>query len=306
MLELELLAAVLARRFRTRPQFIGREENPYGHSRSEIITWRLPDGRQVKAFCKQDDDSDPHADVAYEARVYREVLEPLGLSTPAYYGSGVDEGTGKHWILLEYVDGVDDRERGLRDEDAMTLAAGWLGSFHAACERRFPVPPLFLKRYDAAYYAGLANAALAQAEPAHQGWLRLLRDRLESLLEPLLAVRATIVHTDFYDDNVVITDMTVHPLDWEMAAVDLGEADLAFLVSGWGAAVEEACAAAYCAARWPAGAPDDFAFVLKVANLCLGLYKLAANPEDAVARRRRLAALRELAGDLGLLDEAAA
>jgi aminoglycoside phosphotransferase (APT) family kinase protein len=306
MIELELVAAVLARRFRGRPHLVERAENPYGHSRSEILTWRLPDGRVVPTFCKRDDESDPHADVAYEAQVYREVLAPLALSTPAYYGSGRDPSTGKHWILLEYVDAVDDRERGLRDEDAMTLAAGWLGAFHAACEERFPVPPAFLRRFDTSYYVGLAEAVLARVEPSDRAWLRPLRDRLESLLEPLMASRATIVHTDFYDDNVLIEDAVVRPFDWEMAAVDLGEADLAFLVNGWDEEVQEACAAAYAASRWPGGPPEDFGYVLKVAQLCLVLFNLVADAEDEAACRRRLASLRDSAAELGLLEGIAA
>lgn len=289
-----------------RPRLLRRRPNPYGHSRSEIIRWRLPDGQEIEVFCKSDDDSDPHSDVAYEARVYREVLEPLGLSTLHYYGSGADE-TGRSWMLLEYASGPNDRDRTLSDKDAMVLSARWLGDFHAACERQFETPPPFLRRFDAAYYGGLARRAAVAADAAERPWLETLSERLPPFLCPLMEERATIVHTDFYDDNVLIQDGRVRPIDWEMAAVDLGESDLVFLSYGWDNELEAACAAAYVDARWPEGAPDDFELLRKTARMCLHLYKLANQDwRGSDGRRRHTAYVRALAAEVDVLEGGAA
>jgi hypothetical protein len=305
----DVLAAGLALAFGFmggRPEFVGRTPNPYGDGRSEIIDWRLPDGREIRAFCKRDDPSDPNSDVAYEARVYHEVLQPLGLSTLKFYGAGVDESSKQAWLLIEHVDGPDDRELGLREEDAMVLAARWLGGFHAACERRFPTAPSFLHRYDGEYYARLARQVLEEACPAERNRLEPLSERLGPFLGPLMATRATIVHTDFYAHNLLIRDGCVRPIDWEMAAVDLGEADLAFLVYGWDDDVAERCEAAYVASRWPAGAPADFGLVLNAARLCLHLYKLSTRDWTGENGYRRHADyLYGYAENLGLLGGAA-
>src|SRR5207249_2901947 len=84
-------------RDRLRPRLVRREPNPYGDGRSEILNWRLADGKEIELFCKFDDGSSD-CDVAYEARVYEEVLGPLGVSALRYYGSGTDPRTGLAWL----------------------------------------------------------------------------------------------------------------------------------------------------------------------------------------------------------------
>jgi aminoglycoside phosphotransferase (APT) family kinase protein len=270
-----------------RPTVLHREPNPYGDDRSEIVTCRLPDGRELQLFCKHGDDA-PQSDSAYEARVYQEVLEPLQLSTPRCYGAETHPSTGRTLLLLEYVEGLNEEDRELDDEDALRIAARWLGRFHAACEKQFPRPPAFLKRCDARYYAERARNALTvrnttQAHP----WLAMVVDALEDLLEPLMDARATIVHGDFHDDNVVVRDGRAMVIDWEEAGVDLGEADLVYLVRGWSDDLVDACMREYTCARWPAGAPRDLELAVDAAWLCLYLGEITAQGWDADARRRR-------------------
>src|SRR5206468_11924059 len=85
-----------------------------------------------------------------EARVYRDVLQPLRMSTPTFYGLYETGTPGVAWLIIEYVKG------GIRtsqcpDPKAMIQAARWIGRFHSANERRPRSRSLaFLRNYDEA------------------------------------------------------------------------------------------------------------------------------------------------------------
>lgn len=304
--DLESLKAGLAEAFRDlatgagTPTVLSREPNAHGYEHKEIVTCRLADGRELRLFCKYDRHSRVGA-VAYEARVYREVLEPLEVFSLRCYASPVEDRTGRTWLLLEYLDGVDELES-LDESDAMRLAAGWLGRFHAACDRHFRIRPTFLHRYDVDFYVGCARLALAAAD-GRLAWLRPLGERLDDFLRPLMGARSTIIHGDFHLENLLFRQGSVCPVDWEMAGINLGEADLVFLLDGWPEEVKQACTLEYRRARWPTGAPADFELALRTAWLCFCLHKVAGRQWlDEADYQRYRRHLRSVAEPLGLCE----
>ena len=289
-----------------RVSVLDREANGYAsNSRSEIVTCRLADGSERRLLCKYENrDRQSWSDVAYEAEVYRHVLQPAQVSAPRYYGAYREGKTGRTWLVLEYLDGgllLDE----LLDADSMILAARWLGRFHAAGEARLAGTPMpFLKRFDTAFYLDyLRRAVLAVGPQQGFAWLPVLARRFEDFVRPLWAARPTVSHGDYAPNNVLFRDRVVYPLDWELAGIDLGEADLVFHIDGWPAHVQEECLRAYQQARWPEGTPADFDQAFRVARLCLYCYQVGVRAgwttdEQLPWYSRRL---RSLAEQLGLI-----
>jgi aminoglycoside phosphotransferase (APT) family kinase protein len=300
---------------------LDRERNAYSSgSLSEIVTCRCADGRALRLLVKYAQYPDAAhyrhlshepfivrswSNVPYEAEVYRHVLEPLRLSTPKFYGTYQEPGSGRLWLILEYFENAIPLDE-LFDDSHMGLAANWLGRFHAANEHRVATASLsFLKKLDAGHYSAFATRALSHAGRL-DGWFSWLPDlcsRFEDLAASMWTLRPTITHGDYYRNNILLRDGNIHPVDWEQAAIDLGEMDLACLTYRWPANITQWCELEYQRSRWPQGSPDDFETVLTAARLVLYLDEIRNLPNWA-ARSERLAfsqEMRSLGERLGLI-----
>ncbi len=256
---------------------------------TEIVRCRLADGRELTFLCKysagrgRDPEPDGHrGGVAYEAEVYRQVLVPLGASTPTFYGAHVDPATGDTWLIIEYIEDVV-RLTWLEEPDGLNLGFRWMGRFHAAAEaylRRTPLP--FLLRLDTPYYLGWLSQAAEFAERAARlyPWFPGLLERFREVGLPLLSARPTLVHGMCYSKNLVARGREIRPIDWEAAGWGAGELDLATLSAGWPDRVVAEGEQVYREARWPAGHPDDFPRVADAARVFLGLRWLVESPES--------------------------
>lgn len=284
-----------------------REPNPYAsNARSEIVTCCLPDDTQLRLFCKYEArESQFWSDVRYEAQVYRQVLKGSALSHLRFYEACTDAVTGRHWLVLEYLDESVNLDE-LWDPNTVRSAAGWIGRFHAAGETHRPEHTAdFLKEYDADYYRSHASRTLQFAGKAVNEfwWLPVLCRAFEETIGPLLAQRRTITHADFYPNNILLRHGIIYPIDWESAGVDVGEMDLACLTDGWPADVARECELEYQRARWGNAAPPDFERVLAAARVCLCFQRMCrphwtAEPECQWYGRKLYA----LAEQLGLIS----
>lgn len=239
---------------------------------------------------------------SYEAAVYGTVLRNLKLTVPVFLGAR-DTAADGTWLFLEFVDGA------VRPDDLPSPAAGlklgarWAASFHETA----PASSL-LKRYDATYYSSWPRRA-------YQG-LRMWRDRypwLDSflqqapeLLEALASGPACVIHGEFTPHNLLVRGDSIYPVDWESAAIGAGEIDLASLTDGWPMEIAEACEREYAAARWPQGAPPEFAERLALARLYWGLRWLGntSDGEDWLSEEHvlgRAESLRRTGVRLGIL-----
>ncbi len=304
-----------------------RERNAYSSgSLSEIVTCTCADGRPLRLLVKYAQYPDAalyrhlihgHAshepftvgswsNVPYEAKVYREVLEPLRLSTPRFYGTYQEPGSGRLWLVLEYFDNAIPLDEQF-DDSAMGLASSWLGRFHAISEQRIASNAALpcLKIRDGSYYSGFADRALAHAgrlDPSFY-WLPDLCSRFKEFATSIWTVRPTITHGDYFQHNILIRDGNIHPVDWEQAAIDLGEIDLACLTYRWPASITECCELEYQKSRWPQGSPDDFETVVNAARLALYFDDIrnVANWTDRDERLTFSKEMRSLGERLGLI-----
>lgn len=200
---------------------------------------RLPGARRVRpAFLY---------DPCREILVYRQLLAEAGTSTPAYVGSEADPATGRYWLLLERVAGIELYQVG--DLAVWLNVARWLAAFHAR-HLAAPLPDLartaHLLVYNRAYYRSWSRRAVAFAPAANRACLARLAERYEPVVERLSAAPPTVLHGELYASNVLIQGQRVCPVDWETAAVGPGVLDLAALVAGgWRADERLALARAY-------------------------------------------------------------
>src|SRR5881628_2918170 len=245
------LASVVGAKRRSSVTIVNRQPIvPFMTFPAEIVTCRLARGNELKLFCKYEAGRNHNAyghrgGVAYEAEVHRRVLQPMRTTTPKYFGAWKDPVTADTWLVLAYLEDG----RLLRDvhldlsaelqPTEMGLAARWIGKFHAATAKKLANQALaFLNRYDAGYYLGWARRSCELAGKLHQKfpWLARLCQRAEEILTALFAAPPTVIHGEYYQNNILIRERIVCPSDWESAAIAAGEIDLAALTEGsWAA-----------------------------------------------------------------------
>jgi aminoglycoside phosphotransferase (APT) family kinase protein len=252
---------------------VHRERSPYSTTfPCEIVTCRFQDGSELRLFCKYTGGVDytghgHRGKVEHEIAVYRDVLRPLDLSQPVFYGGYTDSQTGQHWLVLEY---LDDCLRVQKVEGAVLMAARWIARFHVANQARLAtLPAALLKIYDHKYYLGWVRRTYEFAGSLHKRfpWLATLCQRSEELLPALTTTPRTVIHGEYYPKNILFHRGRICPVDWESAAVADGLIDLAVLTEGWGEKMSRQIELEYQQARWPNGAPTSLARLIDIARL---------------------------------------
>ena len=201
--DLHTLTINLTHVLRGQMTILDRQPNIYTSTfPSEIVTCRVGGGSELQLFCKYAAGVHPNnayghrGGVAYEAAVYRHLLQPAQVSTPTLYGTYTDVSTGDCWPVLEYL-GTYLRVHNTTRTPApvMRLAARWIGQFHRVSEARLShVPMSWLIRYDAGYYLGWVRRTSLFAEHLHQRfpWLRALGERSEEFMALLMTSPLTV------------------------------------------------------------------------------------------------------------------
>jgi aminoglycoside phosphotransferase (APT) family kinase protein len=243
---------------------IERRLSPYTSSvRIEELHVRFEDGARLQLIVK-DTSEDALLDEARRARpaflwdpsresaVYRSILPLAPPGTAVTYGTVAEADEGRHWLLLERIDGLELRHVGAFS--AWTDTARWIAAFH----RSFPPAHLqglrdtsTLPVYDEAFYRcwlGRARRFLA-GHPAASRTLARIARVYEPVVERLAHMPRTVIHGEFYACNALIQttggERRVRPVDWEMTALGPGLIDLASLVTGWQSGAQQALAQAY-------------------------------------------------------------
>jgi len=246
---------------------------------TEIVTCTVDaNGRTLRLFVKYGtkEFNSVHGhrgNISYEAKVYRETLQPLRISTPTFYGVHIDKTTRAPWLMIEFLEGT--RGHWSQNPDALILSARWIGKFHALNEDRLSSPGLkFLRKYDRKYYLGWARRAsrLLSNSRTSFPWLSTLCDRFEMLLPDLLEkATLTVIHGEYYSNKTLYHDGMCSPVDWQSAAVAAGEIDLASMTQSRRSLMVRKCEREYSRSRWPGGAPEDFERILEAARVYMNL-----------------------------------
>lgn len=268
---------------------VDRQMNAYASTfPSEIVTCRASDGSLLRLFCKcvthNLDTFDPQAaEFPYETQVYKHVLAPLPLTTPRFYGAWDSDPPRVAWLVIEYLDQSQRVTHVEEPEASVEAAATWLGRFHALNEPRTPQPELsFLDRFDRQHYEGklermqITTRGLIPSYP----WLSHLHEGFGHVIQILLNAKQTVIHGQYYPDNILYWGGRVYPIDWETAAVTAGAIDIASLTENWPQRAVERYKNAYLQARYAGALPDqDFERRLAAARCYLQVHWLGHEPD---------------------------
>lgn len=222
-------------------------------------------------------------DPAREIDVYQRILADAGLGTPRCYGAVADADDDQFWLLLERVPA--ERLAFIGEFAVWEAVARWLASMHERLESRLPgqeAGSSRLLRYDRDFYGRWMERTQAvvgevgiRGSPARR--LARLAAAYDRLVERLLELPPTIIHGEFYAENVLVArndDVArICPVDWEMSGVAPGLVDVAGLSAGsWSAAEKRALAAAYYRALERPPLPiDEFLARLALCRIHLAL-----------------------------------
>ena len=198
---------------------------------------RLDSGERLKLVFKRLTGHGGRKGDRREVLVYERLLVGGRFGAPLMYAAVYDEETPRYWLLLEDVG--DTRLRS--DPEQLAAAVRWLGELHGtfAGRERELVELDCLGDHDARFYLDLAEASRRNVA---LGGSAAALERLDSALSGFDATAAwlaqrprTLVHGDILKHNLLVQPgPRIRPVDWESAAIGVGELDLALLIDGWG------------------------------------------------------------------------
>ena len=284
----ELLAPVLGPDVRV--EGVRREPCPFASLfPAEVISLSVRDRRPLRLFLKHLGPEGSHQPDKRrrdrEARVYQDLLDDPALAVPRYYGSRLNEDTGRLELYLEYLDDWPLKYHGL---EYWFAAARELARFHAHFAERGDLLREcdFLLALDAGYFADWAERARAAVSSYSAPFAAAMEPVLAAhgrVCELLARQPITLVHNDLAPKNV-IADRTRSPsricfVDWEMAGVGCGLLDLVHLKYGLDATTDREMVDVYRTELRGTGLlPTDDAEFERVLSACevhKTLYRLA-------------------------------
>lgn len=314
------LAKVLGERSVDGIVILERRRNVYTSSfTSEIVTCQLGDGQELDLFIKygrsgegeRDDfkgSDDFRGSVEFEAAVYRDVLQLLPLTTVTFYGTFTDY-VGKYiWLVLAYLGGAYRMSKSPNAIKAIVWSARWLGQFHAAAQDRLTSGDISrLSAHTADYYLSWASRTLEFAGPFKNQypWLTEICTAYEGVIPLLVSGPHTIIHGEYYPENILVDDTRINPVDWQTTALARGEIDLASLIERWeDEQLVQATIDEYCHARWQGATPPDFEHTLTIAQLHWQFRWLGNKPSQTTSPdlRWRFEQLRIAGENAGLIS----
>lgn len=279
-----VLESVLARGELCPVVVVGRRRHQYASTYpADVVTYRCEDGSIGSMHVKygenrvHDTAHGHRGPLEEEARAYRELVAPTGLSAPRLYGTHLDD-RGSAWLLIEHLEGAVELDEAPDPEGALVLTATWIGTFQRWHDDAATTTSSL--RYDRQYYRGWLDRTVAYAGPwsARLPWLCELANACEPLLAELSDAPPSVIHGELTPSNVLFRAGQVYPVDWQSTAVALGEIDVVALLDKWPIAIADRGATAYIAARYERPAPGQ-SRRLDLARLYWDLRWLGDRPE---------------------------
>ena len=225
-----------------------------GTFQAEIITFRLNDGSHVSLRCKylkgleNNQEGGHRGGVIYEAAIYEHLLRFSSLPTAIYYDQFKIVESDTFCLFIQNLEGSV-RINQAAKTGALERAAAWIGTFHANFESRH-LP--FIKTYDNAYYRYWVQNVqqIGQELKTNQPWIDAVCEYFIENINRLTSGPCTIIHGEYYPNNILYKEGLVYPVDWESTAFAPGEIDLASLTEGYTGESSEALIRSYSQARW--------------------------------------------------------
>ena len=271
----------------------------------EVFICRLADGGERPVLCKYGvsscHDTEGHGGgPAYEALVYREILSRSELRRPEFLGCYEHPVSGETWLFLEYLADAVRLDESSEPWESVARATQWAARFHEEQAKRLDNPTPELRVYDEAYYLRWPRRVAGFASGDDLAWLRRVCEIFEGHVEAMTRSAQTVIHGEFTVHNVLCTDSSICPVDWESAAIAPGVIDLASMTEGWPAELAERCVSEYKSTLSPNETPSEFASLLDVARVYWSLRWLGHKSDVIPSEKgqRRLQRLHEMVARL--------
>ena len=216
---------------------------PYAYRTShrlDELEFVQPDGTQLKLLLKDLRRSELGPARRVKPRLVhnpRREVEAYRVLADANLGTPICHNSGKHWLLLEKVQGVELWQVG--ELATWVDVARWLAAFHDHFASK-PPSSVALLDYDAPFFRLWPERARSRHPE-----LRRVLSGYDRVIKLLISQRRTLIHGEFYASNILVAGSRIAPVDWEMAGMGPGVLDLAALLSGWGDSERTAIAAGY-------------------------------------------------------------
>ncbi|MDQ3683651.1 MAG: hypothetical protein M3352_11380 [Bacteroidota bacterium] len=241
---------------------------------AEIITCKFKDGQDIKVRCKymtgdeNNQEGRHRGGVIYEARAYEYLFQQSQLSIAHYYGHFLIESTNVYGLVLQYIEGAMNLNQAPYPE-GLEKASYWIGFAHSFFENK---NTHLINKYNQDYYKNWATNVLniSSGLKGSHPWLCDIATFFIGNIQHLVNVDQTLVHGEYYPNNILYKNVAVYPVDWESAAFGAGEIDLASLTEGYGERDIERVVKIYTDVRWPGchmHANNQFVQRLNVARL---------------------------------------
>lgn len=211
---------------------------------AQVATVQLENGGTRRVFVKNFSSTvrpkdDPRLRREREVSVYRDLLADAGLGTARYHGSMLDDALGRHWLLLEFVDGT---PVGYCDiAEAWAPAAAALGRLHGyfAPNAAALAGREFLVQHTREFFwskTELAARCVETIAPERSGELAEIVGRYAPVVDVMTEQPRTLIHGGCRSTNILVSVVSdparVCIVDWEEAAYGAPLYDLAYLLDG--------------------------------------------------------------------------
>lgn len=295
-----------------RIKVIDRHENIHMSTfHSEIVTCQFPGEKTIKLFCKHSDNKNVietygesyghRRQVGYEGDVYRLLLQKIKMTKALFYGAYSDPVNDSSWLFLEYI------ENSLKvskcESNSLIKAARWIGKFHAINERTAVDRNSWLINYDKGYYDGWTQrvSLFSQDLTMQYPWISSVCKQFKEYYDVLLDGHLTIIHGEYCPKNILGQDDVIYPVDWETAAIAVGEIDLAMLLDGgWSLEIKQQCEKEYKQERYGQVSNSLFERTLVIAKIYVQMRWLGDNKSWTTSKvvGRRFMELKNLSEQL--------
>jgi hypothetical protein len=196
--------------------------------------------------------------VEYEIQVYGSIIRHTPDAKSLFVGKCDGYGT-KPALILRFLNRA--QRVCWMNVRYLYATAEWLGRFHRAWEDADSSKiPLQLIHHDRDFVGKLLaqRPIFSESNIRDFAWVANLREEIATSEALLHGSPLTVIHGEFFVKNILVHEDEIYPVDWESAAIGLGELDLATLTYGYPEDVVDVCKHRYRDSRWGRPAPDTF------------------------------------------------
>jgi aminoglycoside phosphotransferase (APT) family kinase protein len=249
----DLLVCELSKLFRTNSiQIISREHSIRSSTfPAEIIRCSI-DSTELLLLCKylngkSHNNFGHRGAIEYEAKIYSDLLSKISLPVAKYYGTCKLKNHDL-WMVIEFLDTAELLWRS-EEESQMERSVEWIANFHKLFEN---FEPDYITKYSARYYLVWPDKVdeIVASNGNKYPWLINVTNYFRNNISILTEAPKTIIHGEYYPNNILIHKGQIKPIDWESVAIAPGELDLAAAIDGHTDEMKKTGVEAYITTRW--------------------------------------------------------